>query len=319
MVPKGKAPGGGWPVLAWSHGTNGMADTCAASLDLASAAPFANQLLAKQWLLVASDYEGEGTPGLHPYIAGESSARDTLDIIRAARQVRGAHPSRRFVEWGHSQGGHTAMYVLRSAKRYAPELKLEGVVAGAPPSQFNLIYTFLKKSPFKHYLLMAAGGLNAAYGDKAAPLDEVLTPEGIALLPLLDQGCSGFVADHTKDVSFDQVTKTDPFTVPAWKKLLQANDPQQFKTGVDTPLLIIQGGNDEQIPVVSTDILAKHLCDVGQGLERWVYPGRSHAGVIPPSFPDMLRWIDDRFTGAEQPGAFRPSGQPDVDVSGCPT
>jgi hypothetical protein len=53
------------------------------------------------------------------------------------------------------------------------------VVAGAPPSQFSFLYAFLKNSPFRHYLLMAAGGLNKAYGDKAAPLNAVLTPLGI--------------------------------------------------------------------------------------------------------------------------------------------
>ena len=30
-VPKGKAPKGGWPVIAWAHGTTGIADSCAPS------------------------------------------------------------------------------------------------------------------------------------------------------------------------------------------------------------------------------------------------------------------------------------------------
>ena len=29
VYPKGTAPKAGWPVVAWSHGTNGMADICA--------------------------------------------------------------------------------------------------------------------------------------------------------------------------------------------------------------------------------------------------------------------------------------------------
>ena len=31
LIPKGDAPEGGWPVLAWSHGTVGVADICAPS------------------------------------------------------------------------------------------------------------------------------------------------------------------------------------------------------------------------------------------------------------------------------------------------
>jgi len=318
VVPDKPAPHGGYPVVTWGHGTNGMADQCAPSLKPQSAAPAANQLLDQGWLVTATDYEGEGTPGLLPYIAGESAARNTIDIVRAARQLKGAHASKHYVVWGHSEGGQTAMYGLKIGEQYAPDLDLRGVVAGAPPSQFNFIYNFLLKSTFKHYLLMAGGGLNAAYGNKAAPLDKILTPVGIDLLPLLEQGCSDYVAQHTKDVAFETVTKTDPFTVPEWKKILAANDPQQFTDAVPTPLLMIQGGSDEQIPPVSTQILANHLCDIGQGLERWIYPGRDHSDVIPPSLPDMIHWIDDRFTGAEQPGAFKPAGQPDIEVSGCP-
>src|SRR4029077_20347431 len=92
-----------------------------------------------------------------------------------------------YVVWGHSEGGQTAMFALHIGPTYAPELHMKGVVAGAPPSQFNLIYTFLQSSPSKYYLLMAAGGLNAAYGAARAPLDQVLTMKGMALIPLLDK------------------------------------------------------------------------------------------------------------------------------------
>lgn len=318
MVPPGDAPDGGWPVLAWEHGTNGMADECAGSLNLDEATPFANQLLTQGWLLVASDYQGEGTPGLHPYIAGENAARDSIDIVRAARKLKGAHAGKDYVAWGHSQGGHTAMFTLKFAESYAPELNLKGVVAGAPPSQFDLLYDFLKTSPFKHYLLMAAAGLNAAYGDKAAPLDKVLTEKGIGLLPLLDEGCSGYVSDKTKDISFEEVTKTDPFTVPEWKKILTENDPQQFTEASDVPLLVIHGGSDEQIPTIASEIMSKHLCDLDQNLVRWVYPGQAHAAVIGPSLPDMIQWINNRFDDGPNPDPYAPTGQPDVQVTRCP-
>ena len=43
-------------------------------------APF----LERDMVFVATDYEGLGTPGRHPYIAGESEGRGTLDIVKAA-------------------------------------------------------------------------------------------------------------------------------------------------------------------------------------------------------------------------------------------
>jgi len=39
MVPDTPPPSGGYPVVTWGHGTNGMADQCAPSLDPAQAVP----------------------------------------------------------------------------------------------------------------------------------------------------------------------------------------------------------------------------------------------------------------------------------------
>ena len=317
-IPSGKPPAGGFPVVSWGHGTDGMADQCAPSLDPSANVALANVLLDHGWVVTATDYLGEGTPGLHPYIAGISSARNAIDIVRAARELPAAHASDRYVMWGHSQGGHTAMFTLSIGQDYAKELKLEGVVAGAPPSQFFALYEYLKGSPFRHYLLMAAGGINAAYGDEA-PLDAVLTPAGVELTAVLEKGCSGYVAEQVADVNIDSIVKADPFTVPSWKKVLNANDPGKFTTASPVPLLIIQGGSDEQIPPVSTQILATHLCDIGQNLERWIYPGQSHSGVIGPSAGDMTQWITNRFAGVSNPDPYKPVGQADIETTTCPS
>jgi hypothetical protein len=209
------------------------------------------------------------------------------------------------------------VFTQHFAEDYAPDLQLQGTVAGAPPSQFNLLYTFLKTSPFRYYLLMAAGGLNEAYGDTAAPLAEVLTPAGITALADLDRGCSGDLSDEYGTADISALTTGDPFASPAWAKLFTENDPQSFAEPAGTPLLILQGGSDEQIPVASTKILADHLCGIGQGLERWIYPGASHSGVISVSSPDMFEWMRARFAG-DDAGSVTPSAEPGIEVSGCP-
>ncbi|HEV3212096.1 MAG TPA: alpha/beta hydrolase [Acidimicrobiales bacterium] len=78
------------------------------------------------------------------------------------------------------------------------------------------------------------------------------------------------------------------------------------------PLLIIQGGKDEQIPVASTQLLFSHLCALGQVAQRWIYPNQSHAGVIAPSFKDMVQWISDRFAGGTNPDPYVPTGAPGI-------
>ena len=321
IVPRGTAPVGGFPVVAWGHGTNGMATQCAPSLHVAStnlSVPGVNALLAHGWVVTASDYQGEGTPGPLPYLVGSIAARDTIDLVRAARRLRAAHTSRRYVVWGHSEGGQTAMFSLHIGTSYAPTLDLVGVVVGAPPSQFALIYTFLKTSPYRFYLLMGAVGMEVAYGKKKAPLTRVLTKKGLSIVPDLTKGCFT-AADRVIDrYTLGQLVKRNPFKVPAWRKLLVANDPQYFSSAAGAPLLIIQGGADEQIPVISTQILAQHLCSMGQDLERWIYPGMSHTGVLPVSITDMVHWIADRFAGVPSPDAYRPVGMPGIQTTTCP-
>ena len=84
-------------------------------------------------------------------------------------------------------------------------------------------------------------------------------------------------------------------------------------------MLIIQGGNDEQIPVAATSLMFDQLCKIHQVEQRWIYPGQSHAGVIGPSYADMLHWINDRFAGNPAPDPTPPTGQPDVQAQTCPS
>lgn len=317
IVPDTPPPSGGYRVVTWSHGTNGMTDICSPSLDPAQAVPQVNSLLAAGWEVTASDYQGEGTGGLLPYLVGKVAAQNSIDIVRAARHLAFAHASTTYAAWGHSEGGQTAMFVLHIASSYAPSLHLVGVVAGAPPSQFQYIYAALETSPYRFYLIMAAAGFNAAYGSTRAPLGQVLTARGRSLLPLLQTSCFSAILKAVDAYPLSALTTGNPFTSPAWRPLLIANDPGRFTTPTTIPLLIPQGGNDQQIPVASTLLLEQHLCAIHQPVERWIYPGQSHAGVIPVYMPDMVHWLARRFAGARSTGQYRPVGEPGVQVSGC--
>jgi pimeloyl-ACP methyl ester carboxylesterase len=315
LIPKGTAPSGGWPIITWAHGTTGIADACAPSLKPAEFVALANGLLDAGYLVVATDYEGLGTPGRHPYIVGESEARGTLDIVRMAQNFPNANASKRYAIWGHSQGGHAAMFAGHIAKTYAPEIELVADVAGAPPSQLLLVNAALQTSPYKHYIAMVAAAMNAAYGDQKADLTQVLTPEGLDFLNNMDTMCSSDLGKAAAGLDFTKLQKADPSTIPAWNQLLKDNDPGTFTAPIPVPLLIIHGGNDEQIPVVSSAALFDQLCKIGQVEQRWVFAGQSHAGVIAPSFSSMVSWIGDRFAGKPMPDPIAPAG---AVVQSCP-
>ena len=94
MLPRGKAPKGGWPVVSWAHGTSGIADSCAPSREPKGpytfyAAPQFGAWLKAGYAIANTDYEGLGTPGVHPYIVGRSAGRGVVDIVRASRQLDG--------------------------------------------------------------------------------------------------------------------------------------------------------------------------------------------------------------------------------------
>jgi len=299
IVPDGEVPADGRDVLSWAHGTTGIADECAPSLDPDGAGiELIEPFLERDMVFVATDYEGLGTPGRHPYIAGVSEGRGTLDIVKAAINLgdrTGA--SERTVLWGHSQGGHAVLFANQIAPEYAPALEIVGTVAGAPPSQLPLIAAALRDSPFRFYLGMVAAGWNAAYPD--AELDQVLTPLGIELLDEVDEACAGELGAAWSSYEYEELITNDPNEVEPWATLLDENDPG-YEVGA-SPVLIIHGENDEQIPVVSSALLVTRMCEVGQDVERRTYADQSHAGVIGPSMPEMLEWIDARLAGEDVP------------------
>ncbi|HMQ31228.1 MAG TPA: DUF308 domain-containing protein [Chloroflexaceae bacterium] len=70
IVPDGPPPPEGRPVVAWAHGTVGVAPNCGPSLidgaSYGATLPGLGQLLAAGYVVAAPDYQGLGTAGPHP-------------------------------------------------------------------------------------------------------------------------------------------------------------------------------------------------------------------------------------------------------------
>jgi pimeloyl-ACP methyl ester carboxylesterase len=80
------------------------------------------------------DYVGLGVDAPHPYLIGQPEGRSVLDAVRAAHQLDGVELEDRTVVWGHSQGGHAALWAGALAPTYAPDVNVIGVAALAPAS-----------------------------------------------------------------------------------------------------------------------------------------------------------------------------------------
>ena len=188
IVPKVPAPAGGRPVYAWAHGTVGLGDQCAPSHAIReNLPPYGGQQAERGAALVATDYEGLGTPGVPTSTVGLAEGHAVLDSVRAVASLPDVGTLGDVVLAGHSQGGQAALFAGELAPKYAPELHLVGVAALAPGVELPALVDYLASSPGKGTVLMGAIGLRAAYPD--LDLASVFTPTAIADIPRIETEC----------------------------------------------------------------------------------------------------------------------------------
>lgn len=151
FTPKTAPPAGGWPIVAWAHGTTGVADKCAPSqMELQGPAfgdirKMVDDFLKEGYVVVAPDYEGLGEPGgkeLHPFLNVKSEAYSITDAVVASKSWLRDKVSNKWAVAGHSQGGQAAL----GAAQYAARAKMDykGAVAIAPASNLRLIDNLLQ-------------------------------------------------------------------------------------------------------------------------------------------------------------------------------
>ena len=89
-----------------------------------------------------------------------------LDAVRAARQLDEVALSDQTVVWGHSQGGHAALWTGIVAPTYAPDVPLAGVAALAPASDLvGLVRTLPAVTGGSIFATYALSAYSAAYPD----------------------------------------------------------------------------------------------------------------------------------------------------------
>jgi alpha-beta hydrolase superfamily lysophospholipase len=303
LVPPGQPPAGGWPLVAWAHGTSGLADRCAPSIakDLGndgSAIREVTALLAQKLAVVASDYPGLGTPGVHTYLIGQANARAVIDSVTAAHVLLRAQVSASWITVGHSEGGQTVLFVAQEADERAPRWKFLGTMALAPASQLNLLVPLAQagSDPVEQaYLVYALEGLTTV--DPNVHVDTLLAPPARALLSDTTSGC---IDDITHDFARHPVAHllaADAATQARLGVLLGRYDNPDHARAAE-PILITQGDVDSDVPEVATNALVSQLCARGDHVEYRTYPGLDHNDLIAGSQVLMHSWITQRFAHA---------------------
>ncbi|WP_336932369.1 alpha/beta hydrolase family protein [Acinetobacter bereziniae] len=156
FTPKTAPPVEGWPIVVWAHGTTGVADKCAPSVNkLTIPGIFGpgdptiknmiDSFLKEGYVVVAPDYEGLGEPGdkeLHPFLHVKSEAYSITDAVVATKSWLRDKVSNKWAVVGHSQGGQAALGAAQYAARANMDYK--GAVAVAPASNLKMIDSLIQ-------------------------------------------------------------------------------------------------------------------------------------------------------------------------------
>lgn len=282
------------PLIAWAHGTTGIARGCAPSLmaDPFAGTPAVSGLLKNGWALVATDYVGMGTPGRHAYLVGEDAARAVLDSIRAAASHADWRLSGDAVVWGHSQGGHSALWAGIKAPAYAPEVRLRGVVAMAPASD---LVALTRESGSTGFGKLISGFVYQAYSQvypdvgamPVKPLARMAIGD-MARRCIVDRKALWTVAELWL-LRKQALLPTGPES-HALEQRLRENSPF---TMIEAPLLLVQGEADESVASRVQRAYVENRCKAGQPLRYIEYPAVDHMGLVAPDSPltaDLLDW-----------------------------
>ncbi|MEV5965178.1 alpha/beta fold hydrolase [Kribbella sp. NPDC051952] len=303
LVPKGKAPAGGWPVVVDAHGSSGIGRPCAPSLmkDLYHG----NQMLAfvnRGFAVVAPDYAGLGTDGKPELVNKTAEANDVIFGQQAARRVR-SDLSSRWVLWGHSQGGGAAMGVAER-QRILPQPGYLGTVLTSPVADLSEVVAHVAATPgYGAFAAMIAQG--AHFSDPSVQPQRLLSAEAYSRIGITAVGCLGAAFAAYADLTGPQLVTPAYSTDPAFRKYLRDNSAGTRALG--GPVLLLQGEADTVVPVGVTDQIAKNLCRLGTRLTYKTYPGLEHdtypwvQGIDDGAMPDILAWTADRFAGRTAP------------------
>ena len=297
------APGG---IVAWAHPTTGVVTQCAPSLrgQVFDTIPGLHEMVAKGYVVAATDYPGLGTEGTHPYLVGVSEGRAVLDSVRAARQLLGdTAAGRRFAVWGHSQGGHAALFAASLADSYAPELRLVGVAAAAPATALaTLLDDDIESVNGRILTAMTLYSWARVYG---APIERVVVPEAIPVVNRIAQHCVQSITDvvglriaelplQRRFLAVENLTQIEP-----WRSLLARNTPGRMPRIV--PVFISQGTSDSVVPPSVTQAYVARLCRSGSRVRFITLPGVIHALTGYRSASAAADWMSDRFADRPAP------------------
>lgn len=296
FVPPGAPPDGGWPVIAYGHGTTGIGNECGPSdyPDLLGYDLVVASLLELGFVVALPDYEGLGQPGTHPYLEPKTAAFNMIDSVRAARNV--AQTSSTWLAVGIEQGGQASWAANELADEYGDGLEFLGSASLRPAADF----TSLPMLAESKWLTKAQQALlpTLIYGLQAT--NPNLNPDDYLHGALARNSerwlaCTGPLAEQLPE-AVDELTINDSEPVSAdasealHQALLQYALPQRPATG---PMLVITGRDDEIVRSQWVASAVEEACAQGAVVEFVVRSGEGRNNLN--GGPRIAQWVGERL------------------------
>lgn len=331
LIPPGETPEGGWPLIAYAHGTTGVARNCAPSLRPGRYdGSYLNDWIDAGFAVVATDYAGLGTDSPHQFLAYDAQAHDLIYSVSAARTAASEflvaedwvqvqhqsvpHPDSETVpselseEWvsiGHSQGGGTT---IRAAEilRHPSLSDVQGYLGGvalAPGVRLPQLFEHLEDHSAHGFHVLLHHGVKNTY--PKFELRSVLQQGALEHAHVAQNGCLSSVVNTVYgSISRGELLRDDWGSAQYMRRFLRENTVGTSRLA--GPMLVAHGTGDHLVPISLVDATVEDMCGNDATVMYRTYDGAGHGVHNPDAAGDVRKWVEDRFAGIEAPTNCRP-------------
>jgi pimeloyl-ACP methyl ester carboxylesterase len=340
VAPTAKAPTEGRPVMAWAHGTTGTAQNCGPSQQNNPAVslneyflldgnswtdyglPSLEAFIKEGYVVVGTDYQGQGGGGKHQYAVAITQAKDTINSIRAVGSMQETGAGKKAIIYGWSQGGGTSIaaasmpdYISKKGTAFdgieplgfvalapydvavtMPGAKLDQAISEKMISELTTSFSD-NVFNFAHFS-MTLWGTQAAFPN--LKLTDLLTDEGAKVIDkIYTNKCIHVAADtlsYAYGSGYKGLLKPRAQNTLAWAQAFLKGSVNPVKPVA--PVIIYWGTKDTVVPPVMGEHYQKQMCKLGGNISRVQLPGeQTHFSTPGTAAPLYLPWVKDRIAG----------------------
>ena len=305
LIPAGKPPQDGWPVIVWAHGTSGVARRCAPSLmkDVAYGDEGLMPMVADGFAVIAPDYAGLGAPGDHQYDNKIAQANDVVYAVPAAHAAV-SNLGQKWVAIGHSQGG-VAVWGVAELEVSLNDPDYAGAISVGGDMDFDSFEAHDAETldtVTNLYWPYTAFGIKASY--PSFDVAGMLTPPVLARYKdVTTRGCWYYAYAALKEIGAQRAVRL------GWDEAPEVHQYNQDSRSADKPirgpLLVLAGDDDKSVAIANIAAGVKDACRIGLQIEYVHRPGLDHDPLMEKTTPLQLAWARNRLAGKPWTGNCR--------------